>query len=46
MADRPIGYHEDAELFGDEPVAATGSDVVKDGIRKYVHRHLMTSVEP
>lgn len=27
-----------AALFGDEPVAATGSDVVKDGIRKYVRR--------
>jgi AbrB family looped-hinge helix DNA binding protein len=27
-----------AALFGDEPIAATGSDVVKDGIRKYVRR--------
>ena len=27
-----------AALFGDEPVAATGSDVVKDGIRKYIRR--------
>ena len=27
-----------AALFGDKPVAATGSDVVKDGIRKYVRR--------
>jgi AbrB family looped-hinge helix DNA binding protein len=27
-----------AALFGEEAVAATGSDVVKDGIRKYIRR--------
>jgi AbrB family looped-hinge helix DNA binding protein len=27
-----------AALFGDEPVAATGAAVVKDGIRKYIRR--------